>query len=55
MLTRALESMLFQVATLDGISVVGAVATLAAVSMLAHYFPARRALRVDPASALRQD
>ena len=55
LLTRALESMLFQVATLDGISVAGAVATLAAVAMLAHYFPARRALRVDPACALRQD
>jgi putative ABC transport system permease protein len=54
-LTRFLQTMLFNVAATDPIAIAAAVAALAAVALLAHWLPARRALRVDPAIALRQE
>jgi predicted permease len=52
-LGRAMAGALFGVVSLDGMTFVGVVLALAIVSFGAAYFPARRALRVDPATVLR--
>ena len=54
-LSQFLETMLFNVPANDPVAIAAAVLTLAFVSVLAHWLPARRALRVDPAIALRRD
>jgi ABC-type antimicrobial peptide transport system permease subunit len=41
--------------TTDPVVFLGAVVALAVVTVLACYIPARRCLRIDPASALRQE
>ena len=53
--TRAIRTMLFGVTPLDAISLAAAPALLAVVALIACYLPARRALRVDPIVALRED
>jgi predicted permease len=53
--TRFLQSMLFEVKSSDPITYVGISVLLAAVTLLACLAPARRATRVDPLTALRQD
>ena len=53
--TRAIRSMLFGVTPLDPVSFAAAPALLAAVALLACYLPARRATRVDPLVALRDE
>ena len=53
--TRAIRSMLFGVTQLDAVSFAAAPALLAAVALLACYVPARRATRVDPLVALREE
>lgn len=53
--TSVMRSMLFGVTPLDPVSFVLAPVTLGGVALLACYLPARRALRVDPAVALRED
>jgi putative ABC transport system permease protein len=53
--TRALRALLFGMKGLDLVSVTGAPAVLVAVAVLACYLPARRALRVDPVVALREE
>jgi putative ABC transport system permease protein len=53
--TRFLQSMLFEVKSSDPLTYVGISALLAAVTLLACLVPARRATRVDPLAALRQD
>jgi len=50
---RLMESTLFGVVQLDGLTFGVLATTLALVSLLAAYIPARRALAVDPAIALR--
>ena len=54
-LTRVLSSLLYGVGTTDAVTYVGVSALLVAVAALACYIPARRATRVDPLVALRQD
>jgi predicted permease len=53
--SRALQSLLYGVTAIDPIAFIAASATLIAVGALAAFVPARRASRVDPASALRAE
>jgi ABC-type antimicrobial peptide transport system permease subunit len=52
---RLVSSVLVGVAPTDASSLAGAAAVLALVATAACYVPARRASRVDPLVALRQD
>jgi len=52
---RVLAGMLFQVKAADPLVFSAAVTLLAAVSLMACYFPARRAARIDPMMALRNE
>lgn len=51
-LTRAIEALLFEVKPLDPMTIALVVLGLAAVAGLASYLPARRALRIEPMTAL---
>jgi ABC-type antimicrobial peptide transport system permease subunit len=53
--TRLLTSMLFEVKPADPVILAGVAILLAAVSLSASYIPARRATRIDPLVALRQE
>jgi putative ABC transport system permease protein len=53
-LTRLMTKMLYHVSTTDPAAFGGGAALFAVVAMLASYLPARRAMQVDPAIALRQ-
>jgi putative ABC transport system permease protein len=55
LLRRSVESMLFGVKPDDALTFGGVALLLGAVSLLAAYLPARRAARIDPASALRAE
>ena len=50
-----MRGMLFEVRPLDPVAFLTAAATLAAFAAAACYLPARRATRVDPTVALRQE
>jgi putative ABC transport system permease protein len=52
-LLRLLQSLLFGVTASDPFVLAGVSLLLVSVAMLASYVPARRAMRVDPVSALR--
>jgi len=52
---RALSSMLYGVSGSDPLTFAGIALLLSAVAMLACYLPARRAAKVDPLIALRQE
>jgi putative ABC transport system permease protein len=52
---RGLRSLLFGVSPSDPTTYIGVVVVLAAASLLACWLPARRAARVDPMEALRQE
>jgi len=54
-LSRAMESMLYGVAAIDGAAAAGAAAALLATAIVAAWLPARRAARVDPIAALRAE
>jgi putative ABC transport system permease protein len=52
---RALTSLLYNVGSLDPVALCTAIIALAGVAVLACWFPARRATRVDPIVALRYE
>lgn len=54
-LARAMSSLLFGVTATDPFSFIGLPLILATVAALASYLPARRAMRVDPLTALRYE
>ncbi len=54
-LTRLLKTFLYATTPTDLAAYLGSAALLAAVALVACYVPARRAMRLDPASSLRQD
>lgn len=52
-LTRFLESLLFEVRPVDPLSFAAVAVSMALIALVACWLPARRAVRVDPAVALR--
>jgi ABC-type antimicrobial peptide transport system permease subunit len=53
--SRLLESLAFEVSTLDVQTLIAAVVAVAIVAMSATWIPARRAARLNPADALKGD
>jgi ABC-type lipoprotein release transport system permease subunit len=54
-LTRVLTGFLYEVSPTDPPTLAAVVTLLVSVALLASYLPARRAARVDPSRALREE
>ena len=54
-LTRLMRRLLFGVSALDPLTFIAVALLLAVVALIACYIPARRAMRVDPLTALRSE
>ncbi|HWC99620.1 MAG TPA: ABC transporter permease [Candidatus Sulfopaludibacter sp.] len=54
-LTRYLQTLLYQVSATDPLVLVASAAILGTIALVASYLPARRATKLDPMTALRQD
>jgi predicted permease len=54
-LTRLMSTLLYRVSVTDPVTFIAGPALFAAVALVASYLPARRAMRVDPAIALRAE
>ncbi len=55
MLTRFLQTMLFEIKPTDPVTFVALTLLLAGVALMASFIPARRASRMDPLVALRHE
>lgn len=55
LVTRYLESLLFEIRPNDPLTLVGVTALIVSVGLVATWVPARRASRIDPARTLRMD
>ena len=55
MLTRFLQTMLFEIKPTDPITFTALTILLASVALMASFIPARRASRIDPLVALRHE
>jgi ABC-type antimicrobial peptide transport system permease subunit len=55
LLTRLLDSLLFHVPAVDGLTFVATAAVVIGVAVLASYVPARRASSLDPLTSLRSE
>jgi ABC-type antimicrobial peptide transport system permease subunit len=53
-LTRFIAGLLYGISANDLMTVVGVVALLGVISLLACYLPARRAMRADPVVSIRE-
>jgi len=54
-ITRLLSSLLFGISATDPLTFVAVAVFLSLVTLAASYIPARRAMRVDPMTALRYE
>ncbi len=54
-LGRLVQSLLYELKATDAATVAAAALTMSVFAMLAAWFPARRAARVDPMAALRYE
>ena len=54
-LTRVLQSLLFGISATDPVVLIAVAILLGVVTMIGAYLPARRAARIDPAIALREE
>jgi ABC-type antimicrobial peptide transport system permease subunit len=53
--TRLVSSMLYGLSSYDPLTIGAALTVLTAVTLAASYLPARRAARIDPIVALREE
>ncbi len=54
-MTRTVSSLLYGVSAIDPVTFLGIPLVLVAVTVIASYVPARRATRVNPVEALRDE
>jgi putative ABC transport system permease protein len=54
-LTKLISGLLFEVSTTDLATLIAVTLLLLIIALIANYIPARRAIRIDPLSALRYE
>jgi ABC-type antimicrobial peptide transport system permease subunit len=54
-LTRLIQSLLYGIGATDPITFAGVILLLMLVSLIANYLPTRRAMKINPVIALRQE
>jgi putative ABC transport system permease protein len=54
-LTKLISGLLFGVTTTDLATLIAVTLLLVVIALIANYIPARRAIRIDPLSALRYE